>query len=205
MKSINYLLITVCIIATISGCATQKTLYQNWGEQLNNAPLKSMRIEDVSLMLGAEPYKCEDTSSSPMIGVTIKNEKNTLVIDKINPNGAAATSGLKSGDEILSINSKITNNREEVLNAIKATTPNNSVTITTQRGSFIVLPKYATETKQCYWEITAGEVTRSTGVAQVNGFNGNAIHAGSKSQRFFRASCRFTDGVASQCHANWQE
>ena len=71
----------------------------------------------------------------------------------------------------------------------------------TDRGSFTVIPRMPKKVEQCYWDVQAGPVSRSG--AYLGPSSGYA--AGSASQRFFRASCRVSDGVLTTCQSNWQQ
>jgi len=196
---------TIVMVTVTSGCATQSSLYQSWGKQLAGAAATNLTKEDISLMLGAEPHKCENASVNPMIGISLEDASGPTVRG-IDPKGSAASTDIMIGDKIISINSKATNSAKEVVDSIRAiASPNRPITIETQRGSYALTPKYPVEAKQCYWEITAGQVGKVTGSAYVNQYGGSAIQGGAAYQRFFRATCRFTDGRASVCQSNWQE
>ncbi len=196
---------TVVIIAITSGCATQSSLYQSWGRQLADASATNRTKEDISLMLGNEPYKCENAPLNPMIGILLADTSGPTVRG-VDPKGPAANTDIKAGDKILSVNSKATNSSQEVVDFIRATASSDRpITIETQRGSYSLTPKYPTEVKQCYWEISAGQIGKAAGSAYVNQYGGSAIQGGAAYQRFFRTTCRFSDGRASVCQSNWQE
>jgi len=197
--------IAIVLISVTSGCATHSSLYQSWGAQLANASATNRTKEDISLMLGSEPYKCENVPASPMIGILLEDKAGPTVRG-VDPKGAAANTDIKIGDRILSVNSKATNSSQEVVNAIKNTADSDRpIAIETQRGTFSLTPKYPTEVKQCYWDIIAGQVSKVAGSAYVNQYGGSAVQGGAAYQRFFRATCRFSDGRATACQSNWQE
>ncbi len=203
MRILTIAWVTIAIITTTSGCA-KPSLYKSWGEKLVHAPEASQTKEDISLMLGAEPYKCDNVPAAPMIGIRLEGASGTTVRG-INPNDSVANTDIKIGDKILSINSKPTKSPQDVVAAIKAVTdPNRPIIIETQRSSYAITPRYL-EVKQCYWEITAGKVERHGGSAYVNQYGGAAAQGGAAYNRFFRATCRFVDGKASNCQSNWQE
>jgi membrane-associated protease RseP (regulator of RpoE activity) len=188
-----------------SGCATQPSLYQSWGNQLASAAGKNLTKADISLMLGTEPNKCENASANPMIGIQLE-ESSGPTVRGVDPNGAAASTDIRIGDKIISVNSKATNSAKEVAEYIGAiASPDRPITIETQRGSYVLTPKYPVEAKQCYWEITAGQIGKAGGSAYVNQYGGSAVQGSALYERFFRATCRFTDGRVSVCQSNWQE
>ena len=49
-------LTTVILISITSGCSTQSSLHQRWGRQLADAFATNLTKEDISLMLGSDPY-----------------------------------------------------------------------------------------------------------------------------------------------------
>lgn len=205
MRLVTLAWTTVAIVTVTSGCATQSSLYQSWGNQLADAAATNRTKEDISLMLGAEPYKCENATAYPMVGISLEDASGPTVRG-IDPKGAAASTDIKVGDKIISVNAKATISSKEVVDSIRAiASPSHPITIETQRGAYTLTPKYSVEAKQCYWEITAGQVGTVAGSAFVNQYGGSAIQGGAAYQRFFRATCRFTDGRASACQSNWQE
>ena len=202
-------LAAIFILSVTPGCATHSathsSLYQSWGDQLANATATGRTTEDISLMLSSEPYKCENVPATPMIGISLKDKAGATVV-AIDPKGAAVNTDIKIGDQILSVNSKPTNSSQEVVDAIKSTAGSDrQITIVTQRGSVSLTPKYPTEVKQCYWDISAGQVGTFAGSAYVNQYGGSAAQGGAAYQRFFRTTCRFADGRAIFCQFNWQE
>jgi len=199
---------TVTFVMTLftSGCATKPTsLYQSWGNQLAGVGQYGKTVSDVSLLLGVEPYKCENVESKPMIGILIKDDDG-VIVKGIQPNGPAATAGIKTGDKVLSVNGKRVFSSLELMNLIRSeANPNKSLLIETNRETVTLRPMYPIETTQCYWEIVAGEVQKVSGGAYGNRYGGFASHGGTSYKRFFRTSCRFVDGIASECRSNWQE
>lgn len=205
MRLLTLTCTAVVIVTAISGCATRSSLYQSWGHQLADAEATNRTKEDISLMLGAESYKCENATAYPMVGILLEDASGPTVRG-IDPKGAAASTDIKVGDKIISVNAKATISSKEVVDSIRAiASPGHPITIETKRGSYTLTPKYPVEAKQCYWEITAGQVGTVAGSAFVNQYGGNAQQSGEAYQRFFRATCRFTDGRASVCQSNWQE
>ena len=72
--------------------------------------------------------------------------------------------------------------------------PDPSIRIETQRGSYVVTPKYISESEECSWEIKAGKT---------EGMSVNPAARGETQQRLFHATCRFTDGKAYIFHWKW--
>ena len=115
----------------------------------------------------------------------------------IYPNSPAAGTGIEVGDKILAVNGKPVHSMEEIIASTEGMVgPGASITIETQRGSYVVTPKYPSEAEQCYWEIIRGPVESASGTA---------VQADTRHQRFFRATCRFADKKAYICHPSWQE
>ena len=189
----------------IFGCATQGSLYQSWGKQLAGAADARFTVDDVSLLLSAKPSKCEQIKPPLMVGVTLI-DKNGPVVAGISPNGAASEVDIRIGDKITSINSKRTMTAQNVIEVIKLEAQTGQpINIKTQRGVYTLIPKTPKEAMQCYWEINAGQIGSVRGGAYVDQSGGFANQSGSAYQRFFRATCRFYDGFAGICQANWQE
>jgi len=173
-------------IATVtSSCATQSSLYRSWGNQFADAAAKNLTKDDISLMLGAEPYNCKSVSATPMLGILLEDASGPTVRG-IDPNGPAANINIKIGDKIISVNSQLTNSTKEVVDSIRAiASPDHPITIKTQRGSYALTPKYPTEVKQCYWDIIAGKVGKVAESAYVDQYAGSAVQGGTSYQRFF--------------------
>lgn len=194
----NIVLLTVAVLM-LSGCAQRNTLYQQWGNQLSEmSGQNSVTKEDISMILGTEPSRCEKVASSkPAIGVFV--EKNQLIIKSVRRDGPADQAGLIAGDVIKKIDDQPTTYRDS-FKKIKAGVP---VQIETSRGIFTVTPDIP-DTEQCYWEVRAGQISNSQSGAYFNGYGGVSNSGSSAFQRFFRASCRFQDGLSVGCQSNWQ-
>lgn len=177
------------------GCAPKHSLYQQWGNLLAE---KGSTKEDISLILGSEPSRCEQVASpKPVIGIFF--EKNQLKIKSVRPNSPADRAGLTPGDVIIKINDQPVRNEED----IKKMRQGISIQIETNRGIATVTPDVP-ETEQCYWEIKAGQISSSRSGAYFNGYGGVSNSGSEAYQRFFRASCRFQNGFSVGCQSNWQ-
>jgi len=186
------------------GCIHKESLYTQWGKQLSNTGDLRTK-EDVSLILGAPPYKCEDIEPEPKIGVLIPNPE-VPKIEKVYPNGAAWIAGMQSGEIISSVNGIKMSTSKEANDAIKSSIQfDEKIIIQTNKKIYSLTPKRPKEAKQCYWDISAGTVGQTRGSAYIDRYGGAAGHSGSQYVRFFRATCRFYDGVCMGCRANWQE
>ena len=184
------------LTAAICSCASQSPTYQSWGEKINAAPKNNATKEDISLMLGSEPVKCERIPGRPTVGMLLRHSSGTTILD-IFPDSPAAGTGIKVGDKILSINSQPVHSMEDVIASTEGMEgPSPSITIETQSGSYIVTPKSTSESEQCSWEVNARRTER---------MSGNAAQREKAHQRHFRATCRFADGKAYICHWKWQE
>lgn len=186
----------VLIVTAMCSCAVQPTPYQSWGKQINTAPKLHKTKEDISLILGSEPDKCETIPGKPTIGMLFRHDSGTAILD-IYPNSPAAGTDIKVGDKVLSVNSKPVHSMEDIIASTEGIEgPNSSITIETQRGTYVVTPKYSTESEQCYWKI----------IPERGELNGEKTgQRGTAHQRYFLATCRFTGGKAYICRSRWQE
>ncbi len=202
-KSISLIILGINIFFII-GCAHKQSLYAQWGKQLSYTDTVRT-IEDVSLMLGTPPYKCDNIEPTPKIGIFCTDPE-VPKIEKVFPNGAAWRAGMQAGEIILSIGGIKVNTCKEALNALQSSLQfDEKIIIQTNKNIYSLMPKRPKEAKQCYWDISAGTVGQTSGSAYINRYGGAAGHSGSQYVRFFRASCRFYDGVSMGCQANWQE
>ena len=194
------------MITTICGCAVQPTVYQSWGKRINDAPMNHNTKEDISRILGTEPLRCEKIPGKPIVGILLRHDSGTTILG-IFPNSPAAGTGLQVGDKIIAVNSKPVHSMEDIIDSTEGLKGTNSpaITIETQRGSYIVTPKYPAEAEQCDWEINGGPIARIGGSAFYNQYGGSAMQGGTTYQRFFRATCRFAEGKAYICRPHWQE
>jgi membrane-associated protease RseP (regulator of RpoE activity) len=189
--------IIAIIAAVISACAVaQSTADHSWSKQIDLAPKRHQSKEDISQILGHKPIKCENIPGKPTVGILLRHDSRTTILE-IYPNSPAAGTGLKVGDKILTVNSKPVHSMEDVIaSTVGIEGPNTPITIQTQRGSYVVTPTYPTESEQCYWEVIGDKVGPDVG---------GRTPRGTMHRQYFRATCRFTDGKAYICHPQWQE
>ena len=184
------------IVAVISSCTTQPTRYQSLGSQVNTAPKLHQTKKDISQILGVEPILCEKIPGKPIVGILLRHDSGTTVLE-VYPDSPASATGIKAGDKIISVDSKPVHSMEDVITSTEGLKgPNSSITIKTQRGSYVVTPKFPHEAEQCYWELTGDHVHNFAGSNEKDGM----FH-----DRFFHATCRFADGKAYICRARWHE
>jgi len=194
---------TPLILLCFSACA-KPTLYESWGQQLVNLPEMNGRVEDVSLLLGTPPSRCEPVAESRVvIGVILDHER--PVVQFVFPSGPADHAGIQRGDKIESVAGTATPTPSAVVSQIKANARQDApLEVRTNRGTYQVFPRVR-KAEQCYWEIRAGEVGRASGAAYVNPYGGSAAARSAVYQRYFRASCRIQEGYVVACQANWQQ
>jgi hypothetical protein len=175
-------------------------VYQQWGQRIDELTSHGGRVDDVSLVVGSPPTRCDAvTASSPSIGASIGPQQS--VVRSVIPGGPAAQAGLRSGDTITSIAGQPVASFEQARSAFTSSAREGQpLELGTNRGNFSVVPKMP-KLEQCYWDVQAGQVSRSSAyVSPSSGYAG-----GSANQRFFRASCRISDGFLSGCQWNWQQ
>jgi len=194
---------TPLILLCFSACA-KPTAYESWGQQLGKLPEMPGRVEDVSLLLGTPPSRCEPVAESRMvIGVTVDLESPVVLV--VLPSSPAGHAGIQRGDKIESVAGTATPTGSAVFSQIKANARQDApLEVRTNRGTYQVFPRVL-KAEQCYWEVRAGEVGRASGAAYVNPYAGSAAASSAVYQRFFRASCRIHNGYVIACRANWQE
>jgi membrane-associated protease RseP (regulator of RpoE activity) len=203
MRNSLWMIVIAIFSSFTSGCA-HSSLYQSWGKQLIEMPRHNGRIEDVSLLLGAAPTRCEAVvSPRPIIGIRFDSEKS--VVTSVTPNSPAYQAGIRPGDSIISINNQSVADSAQLRATLQSTVREGEpLTIETSRGARVVVPKLP-KAEQCYWDIQAGQIARSNWSAYADQYGGAASSGGAAHQRFFRASCRVHDGFLAACQANWQE
>jgi membrane-associated protease RseP (regulator of RpoE activity) len=179
-------------------------LYQSWGKQLTEMSSHNARVEDVSMLLGAPPTRCEPVESQwPLIGTFFTSKE--AVVKFVTPNSPAYQAGIRPGDRIISINSQSVIDGAQTREALHTyAREGEPLHIVTNRGALEVVPKFP-KAEQCYWELQAGRIARTGGGSFINQYGGASSSGGSAYERFFRASCRIHDGYLAGCRANWQE
>jgi membrane-associated protease RseP (regulator of RpoE activity) len=203
MRNSLWMVAIVTVGSFASGCA-HTSLYQSWGKQLTEMPRHNGRVDDVSMLLGAAPTRCEPVASPrPLIGIGFDSEK--PVVTSVIPNSPAYQAGIRPGDSILSISNQSVADSAQIRATIQGIVRDGEpLNIETSRGALVVVPKVP-KAEQCYWEIQAGPIARSSEGAYVNPWGGGASSRGAAYQRFFRASCRVHDDFIAECQANWQK
>ena len=191
-----YKAIRLAVLAiTLFGCSNQ-SVYKQWGDQLVEMPKYGSKVEDVSMLVGFPPTHCDSIKLGKLLlGIHFDTVSRTNIVFFVRDGTPADKAGIRKGDKIISINSQPITNYEQVKNAFpKTLREDQPVNIVTDRGSYSVTPALA-KIEQCYWNITAGTVTKV----------GGASSSGSSSQRFFKAACRVIDGYVTTCNSNWQD
>jgi membrane-associated protease RseP (regulator of RpoE activity) len=168
------------LVAILAGCTP--SLYQEWGHHMDMLTRQNGRVGDVSLLLGSPPTRCDAVTARYLsIGTSLQAQR--LVVHSVIPGGPAEQAGLHPGDTITSVAGQPVANPEDVSSAVRRHARDGQpLELGTSRGNFTLLPK-APKAEQCYWDVQAGQVSRSD-------------------QRSFRASCRVNDGFLSTCEWN---
>jgi hypothetical protein len=184
----------------LAGCMHRSSLYASWGQTLQDLPLRNGTPDDVSMMVGSPPTRCDPVASQgAKAGVLMRGD--SPIVRVVFPKGPAASAGIRVGDTILRVGQEPVATGPQALAALSATAQEgNPLVLQTSRGTVEVVPRVP-RLEQCYWEIQAGGVAQHGAyVTQYGGVSG-----GSAYQRFFRASCRIWDGYVANCQSNWQE
>lgn len=198
-------LLVTMVAAGIALSACARNLYKRWDSQLQvMADINKgqpARMDDVSFLLGTPPTKCDAPESGKRyIGILPDDKLRALIVV---PGGPAANAGIRPGVILRSVDGVPVSTMPELLARMDAMLPGASVVVGTDRGTFTLIPNRP-ELKQCYWEVNAGPVARSGGGAAWGTNGGNAWGGGAAYQRYYRASCRFFDGVLTECNTQWQ-
>lgn len=193
-------LVALLVMVVFAGCA--RSLYQQWGEQINQLTRRSGRVDDVSLLLGSPPTRCDPVASSvPSLGAAVESGNTDELVLSVLPGGPAAQAGLRPGDKIRSIAGQTVRPGQGGELYRTHARDGQPLELGTDRGVFTVIPKMPNKVEQCYWDVQAGPVSRSGAYLGPSG----GYAGGSASQRFFRSSCRVSDGVLTRCQSNWQQ
>lgn len=165
------------------GCASPSlNVFQEWDARLHemvSAPSPQNR-EDVSLLVGSTPTKCEPVpATGPKIGIFWED----LIITKVLPASPAAVAGITPGLTIRSVNGTPVVSELAISSILRAAVKaGEAVTLSTDAGLFTASPKVPT-LEQCYWETRSGSTANA---------------------RFYRVSCRFSDGNLVRWQSYWQ-
>jgi hypothetical protein len=188
-------MLIVALGSVTSGCSSVRgeSVYQTWAKQLMfDAPRRHGRVDDVSLLLGTQPTRCEPLPEQvPGSGFAV--DPKTLVVILLLPNSPSEQSGMRLGDTVTGIGGQPVANAEQFQSTYQSQAREGQpLAIETNRGVFTVVPRLY-KVEQCYWDVQGGQVAR-----------GSAYYGGASYQRFFRASCRTYDGFVLGCQTNWQ-
>jgi len=163
----------VVLVVIAGGCGP--SLYRQWGGQLNELARTNRRPEDVSMLLGTPPSRCEPINNpSPVIGAQVDENR---VVTSVAPNGPAQIAGLRPGDRFVRVNDQPISDRTQIVSAIRDSRADAPITFETQRGVVSVIPRFP-KAEQCYWDVQAGRVARAGGSAVVNQYGGSAGASG---------------------------
>ena len=205
MRVITIFVTVTLSMFLLSGCANRNSLYKTWADKIAGDPAVRTS-EDISLLIGVPPYKCEkvEPSSSVTLGCWLSED---LMIFAAYPTSPAIQAGINIGDKILKINNIRVENREQLKNTYKSLGAwDKGLLFATDKGTFNVIFKKPTDVKQCYWDVNAGTVVNSQGYAYVDPtYGGGASQSSSQRNRFFKTSVRFYDGFKIDANSNWQE
>lgn len=193
-------LLTALVALAQLGCASG--MFRQWDEQLKQMMQRPTRLADVSLLLGSPPERCESVDATqPRIGVLWDD---ALVIRTVAPESPAQRAGLRPGMRLLSIAGvRPRSPQEAAIIANREFRYGVPVPIETDQGSFSPVPTIS-ESEQCYWNISAGQVARAGSGASWGRFGGGAWGGGEAYHRYYRASCRFQGGWLVACTSQWQ-
>lgn len=206
MRRILVLMFCLFIIIFAASCA-HRTTYTNFNERLKSYSFEryNATIDDISLVLGSPPTRCDPVENTPLTsGIKYDEQQEVPVVIAVLPNGPAHKAGILPGDVIKAVNGQPISNLKQfdTLNAtlgevqdIQYTTTRDVVTVTRTK----------LKVEQCYWDIQAGGVAQSGSLAYANRYAGSASSWGGAYQRFYRASCRIVAGYVFGCTTNWQE
>jgi len=201
-------ILLVGILQVLFACASQH-LFQQWDTRLKHmteAPLKENRFytqQDVSLLLGSPPMKCERLpSATPKIGIYLAGDQPTIKF--VVPDSPASAAGIEPGLVVRSVNGSPTTSGQAVIKALEgAARVGQIITIETDLGLFEVSPTEP-ELEQCYWNVRYGPVARSAGAATWGGYGGSAAAGSAAYDRFYKVTCRFENGILITFRSNWQ-
>jgi membrane-associated protease RseP (regulator of RpoE activity) len=206
MRKLLVAIIAVSLCIGTYGCG-RTSLYRGWGAQLRDMPLRNGRVEDVSMLLGSSPSRCEPIENPrPVIGINLDPSQKQPFIINVQLNGPAYQAGIRSGDIIRRIGEQSVATPEQALSTLSnSLRAGQAINIETSRGVVSVVPSIPNKAEQCYWDVQGGRVAKRGSYAAVNSYGGSSASRGSAYERFFRTSCRIYDGFVNMCNSNWQE
>jgi hypothetical protein len=189
-----------------TSCATNA--FQGWDQQfkkmIESGPASGAfyREQDVSLVLGSEPLRCEDVpSSTPKIGVLF--DKKRPVVVGVFPYSPAAVAGVGLGDKLLAVDGHAVEQTGDLLRLLGSRAQEGPVALKTTSGIYSIDPEVP-RIHQCYWEVSSGPVQRSSAAASWNRYGGQAQSGGAAYHRYYRLTARFQNGWLITFQSNWQ-
>lgn len=205
MRKLLVAIVVVSLCVGTYGCV-RTSAYQSWGKQLLELPFHNGRVEDVSMVIGSSPSRCEPIENpQPIIGIRFDPRQQQLLIINVQPNSPAYQAGIRPGDIIKGVGGLPVTTTEQALSTLRnSLRAGQAIYIETNRGVVSVVPSIP-KVEQCYWEVQAGRVAKTGSYAAVNRYGGGSSSEGSAYERFFRASCRIHNGFVNACMYNWQE
>ncbi len=158
------------------------------------------------MLLGTSPSKCEPIENPrPIIGISFDVRQEQPIIFNVMPKSPAHQAGLRAGDTIKSIGGERISTYKQAISVLQnILVEGEAVDVETNRGIVSVVPMIP-KAEQCYWEVQAGRIGKSGSLTLVDKYGGASSSGSSNYERFFRASCRISDGFVVGCRANWQE
>jgi len=208
LSDVRFFVATVLFAGLLGGCAYDP-VYTPWAEKLNYAGLTPMTTDDVSLLLGTPPSRCDDIAPTPSTEMFIGNipaRDAPPEVLSLWPDGAASMAGIRKGDIIHKIGDTKVSNLSEAIAAVREQAKfDQPLTVVTNRGVHTIVPRRPKEAKQCYWEVSGGMAGKSGGFGYADNYGATAGTSSSFQHRFFRATCKFWDGKAAGCNWNYQK
>jgi hypothetical protein len=186
-------------LLVVSACVT-KPLYQSWGDQIVQLGEDRAPREDVSLLLGRPPTRCDPLDElGPRTGFAVDEDG---IVTALVPGGPAQRAGLEVGDKITRINGVPVATGTEVTSVGFET--GMPMMIETPEKSLFVVPALM-DVEQCDWEVRVEQATNARQGDAPDPSAGAARSSPGGDERIFRASCRIVNGHVVACHANWEE
>ena len=158
----------------------------------------------MSLLLGTTPDRCESIeSTTPSIGIAF--DSGSPRIAHVTPRMPADSAGLRQGMVVRAIDDEQAASGAALLQLIRSHLKvGEPLTVETTTGTFQPVPVLANE-EQCYWEVGAGSIHRSSaGVSVVSGVGASGRAGSATYNRFYRLTGRFFNGSLSRFASNWQ-
>jgi hypothetical protein len=213
----SWSLLIVVSLTLLHGCALSppavrppETLYQSWNQQLT--PFYLRTVDDVSLILGGPPSKCDTFGPSridryPALGISLgsNRDSHSTYINNVRQNSLAFLANMAVGEEIQFVNNFEVRTSEDVKNVLALDAYETPVSVRTKKNTYTIQFPPVKEARQCYWDISGGQVGSATGESFILPKAASSGNATSVRERFFRSVCRFYDDILIACLSNWQE